>query len=231
MTWDFEVFWAYLFDPRIMAGALTTIIVATLCQALATAVGFLVALGLRGSPVWSAPARLYIGIFRGTPPLVLLLLFYFGLPQLGLRLSVLEAGVLGLSLYGAAYMAEIIKAGLNSVDKGQVEAARSLGFSRAGTMRSILLPQAVRIILPPFGNEFTSMMRTTSLLSVISFEELLRVTTLAINQTFRPLELYAVAALYYLAMTTAWMIVQHWLEARASRGTARPQNAPMALTH
>jgi polar amino acid transport system permease protein len=83
-------------------------------------------------------------------------------------------------------------------------------------MRSILLPQAIRLILPPFGNEFASMMRTTSLLSVISFEELLRATNMIINQTFRPLELYAVAALWYLAMATAWMAIQAVLERRAA---------------
>ncbi|MBM3613837.1 MAG: amino acid ABC transporter permease, partial [Alphaproteobacteria bacterium] len=121
-----------------------------------------------------------------------------------------------LSMYSAAYMAEIVRAALGAIDRGQVEAARSLGMSRAETMRSILLPQAVRLILPPFGNEFASMMRTTSLLSVISFEELLRATNMIINQTFRPLELYAVAALWYLAMATAWMAIQAVLERRAA---------------
>lgn len=147
--------------------------------------------------------------------------FDFGLPQLGLRLNVLEAGVAALSLYAAAYMAEIIRAGLELIDKGQAEAARSLGFSRGLTMRSVPLPQALRVILPPFGNEFTSMMRTTSLLSVISFEELLRVTTLAINEIFRPLELYSVAAVYYLLMTTGWMYVQILLERRLTPGQSR----------
>jgi polar amino acid transport system permease protein len=147
---------------------------------------------------------------------VLLLLAYFGLPQLGIRLGVLEAGLICLSMYSAAYMAEIVRAALGAIDRGQVEAARSLGMSRAETMRSILLPQAIRLILPPFGNEFASMMRTTSLLSVISFEELLRATNMIINQTFRPLELYAVAALWYLAMATAWMAIQAVLERRAA---------------
>ena len=221
MTWDWEVFWHYLFDPRMAAAALVTLGVATLAQAFATAIGFLVALGLRAR---SRPLNLvaggYIWLFRGTPPLIQLLLFYFGLPQLGLRLSVLEAGIGALSLYAAAYMAEIIRAGLESIDRGQVEAARSLGYSRGLTMRAILLPQALRVILPPFGNEFTSMMRTTSLLSVISFEELLRVTTLAINEIFRPLELYSVAALYYLLMTTSWMCVQRYIEHRLKPGRA-----------
>lgn len=221
--WSSEVFLAYLFDPRILRAALTTFVVAALAQVIATVIGFVVALGLRSDgrlPRLAGSA--FVALFRSTPPLLQLLLFYFGLPQLGIRLGVLEAGLLCLSLYAAAYMAEVVRAALDSVDRGQVEAARAMGLSRAETMRSVVLPQALRIMLPPFGNEFSSMMRTTSLLSVISFEELLRATTLAINETFRAFELYAVAACWYLAMTTAWMLVQSWLERRSSLGvTAR----------
>lgn len=220
MIWSAEVFWDHLVDARIAAAAGITILVATACQAAATAIGFVLALALRSrrrAP--AAAARTYVWLFRGTPPLLLLLLFYFGLPQLGLTLGVLQAGLLCLSLYAGAYMAEIIRAALGAVDHGQVEAARSLGMSRVETMRSILLPQAVRLVLPPLGNEFASMMRTTSLLSVISFEELLRATNMIINQNFRPLELYAVAAIYYLAMATAWMTIQAGLERRVAIGT------------
>lgn len=226
MSWDWHVFWTYLFDARMASAALVTLGVATLAQALATIVGFVLALGLKSrlAPVrWVAGA--YIWLFRGTPPLVLLLLFYFGLPQLNVRLTVFEAGIAGLSLYAGAYMAEIVRAGLDSIDRGQTEAARSLGYSRALTMRSVLLPQALRVILPPFGNEFTSMMRTTSLLSVISFQELLRVTTIAINDVFRPIELYSVAAVYYLLMTTAWMYLQKLAERRLEHGQGRVQSA------
>jgi polar amino acid transport system permease protein len=117
-------------------------------------------------------------------------------------------------------MAEIVRAGILSVDRGQLEAARSLGLSSAQAMRLVILPQAARVIVPPLGNEFNSMLRTTSLLSVISFEELLRRTTVAIADTFRPVELYTVAALYYLTMTSAWTIVQAAIERRLSAGTA-----------
>jgi polar amino acid transport system permease protein len=219
MDWDTQTFLAYLADARMLNAAAATLAVATAAQIGATLIGFVVALGARSAlrPV-VVLAACYVWLFRGLPPLLLLLLFYFGLPQLGLRLSVLEAGLLGLSLYAAAYMAEILRSALASVDSGQIEAARAMGLSRAATMRCVILPQAIRIALPAFGNEYTSMMRTTSLLSVISFEELLRVTTMAINQTFRPLELYAVASLYYLAMTTAWMAIQSLLEHRPIQG-------------
>lgn len=223
MIWSAEVFWTYMVDARIATAAGVTIMIAAAAQSAAAVIGFVLALGMRSRIMAVvAAARAYVWLFRGTPPLLLLLLFYFGLPQLGLRLGVLEAGLLCLSLYAGAYMAEIVRAALAAIDRGQVEAARSLGMSRAETMRSILLPQAVRLILPPFGNEFASMMRTTSLLSVISVEELLRATNMIINQNFRPLELYAVAALYYLAMATVWMAAQWALERRFSLGRRNP---------
>jgi polar amino acid transport system permease protein len=225
VNFSFDVFWTYLFDQRMAQAAMVTVVIATLAQGLATIIGFFVALGMLQRPPLSVISRGYIWVFRGVPPLVLLLMFYFGLPQLGLKLSVFQAGLLGLSLYAGGYMAEIIRSGLLSVDRGQAEAARSLGFSRAETLRSIVLPQAVRVILPPFGNEYSSMLRTTSLLSVISFEELLRVTTLAINQTFRAIELYSVAAIYYLVLTTGWMLIQRQLERVAARGRRRNANA------
>ena len=231
VSWDFPTFWTYLFDRDIAIAALVTFVVAAIAQSLATVIGFGIAMLLAAGPRLAWIARIYIWAFRGVPPLILLLLFYFGLPQLGLRLSVLEAGISGLSLYASAYMAEIFRAAFDTIDRGQLEAAWSLGYSRFETMRSILLPQALKIVLPPFGNEFTSMMRTTSLLSVISFEELLRVTTLAINETFRPFELYSVAALYYLAMTTGWMLVQQRIERLAARGEKRGSPAVLTTPH
>jgi polar amino acid transport system permease protein len=111
-----------------------------------------------------------------------------------------------------------VRAAITSIDRGQIDAARSLGFSRAEVLRTIIAPQAIRIALPPFGNEFAGMMRTTSLLSVISFEELLRVTTLTINDVYKPLELYSVAATYYLLMYTAWIVIQARLERHYATG-------------
>lgn len=222
MEFSGEVFLTYLVDPRIARAAATTLIVAIVAQAGATVVGFALALAARSRH--AAPRLLagaYVWTFRGTPPLLLLLMFYFGLPQLGFRLTVLQAGLIGLSLYGGAYMAEIIRAALGAIDAGQIEAARAMGLSRAQAMRDVLMPQALRLILPPFGNEFSSMMRTTSLLSVISFEELLRATSMIINENFRAIELYAVAAVYYLAMATLWMLVQDRLEKRFAIGGPR----------
>jgi polar amino acid transport system permease protein len=143
---------------------------------------------------------------------------FFGLPQLGIRLSPIQAGLIGLSLHEGAIMAEITRSGLMSVGEGQREAAKSLGMSYFQSLRLVVLPQALRVILPPLGNEFNSMLRTTSLLSVISVEELLRQTSLRIAVTFRPVELYAVASVYYLAMTTTWNSIQAVLERRMGAG-------------
>jgi polar amino acid transport system permease protein len=225
VQFSWTVFSTYLVDPRFANAALTTVWIAVLAQLAGTAIGLGAALARdRGPAPLAALARLYVLVWRGTPLLAQLLLIYFGLPQFGLRLGVWEAGLIGLSLYAGAYMAEIARAAFAAIDPGQDEAARALGMPTGTSLRAILLPQAIRLMLPPVGNEFNSMLRTTSLLSVISVEELLRVTSMAINETFRSVELYAVAALYYLAMTTVWTFVQVRLERRYAVGirTLRP---------
>lgn len=219
MNFSVDVFVEYLFQARFAIAACVTLLMAIATQSIGVVIGLVLAL-FSLSRFWALRsfAATYIWIWRGTPPLVQLFLLFFGLPQLGIRLSVLQAGLIGLGLYAAAYMAEIIRAGIQSIPPDQMQAARAMGFSRLQAMRYVILPQALRVILPPFGNEFASMMRTTALLSVISFEELLRVTRLAINETYRVIELYSVAAIYYLLMYTAWLVVQAWLERVAARG-------------
>ena len=220
MSWSWETFFAYIGDPLFLRAALVTVWVAVVSQIIGVVVGLIVALmQLAQNPVLRGAANAYVWFWRGSPLLVQLFLLFFGLPQVGIRLSVIEAGLIGLGLNASGFMAEIIRGTILSVDRGEIEAARSLGMSRGETLRYIILPQASRLIVPPLGNEFLSNLRTTSLLSVISFEELLRVTTLAINETFRATELYSVAALYYLAMTTAWTLIQATIERRLTVGS------------
>ena len=228
MNFSSEIFFEYLTRPEFAAAAGVTFLVAIAAQGIGVVLGLVLALfGMSRYAALRWFAAFYIWLWRGTPPLVQLLLLYFGLTQLGIRLTVLQAGLIGLGCYAAAFMAEIIRSGIEAVPRDQTLAARAMGFSRLQTLRRVVLPQALRIILPPFGNEFASMMRTTSLLSVISFEELLRVTRMAINETYRVIELYSVAAVYYLALYTIWLVVQTWLERAASRGvTARRTAAP-----
>ena len=160
-----------------------------------------------------ASANFYIWLFRGTPILIQLVIIYTGLPQLGIRLSVIEAAIVGLALNEGAYLAEIIRAGIMSVDKGQNDAARSLGMAWPERMRIVILPQATRTIIPPLGNQFNGMLKTTSLASVISMEELMRNAQMLAQVEFRILEVYVVAAIWYLILVSIWHQIQIRIEA------------------
>lgn len=220
MAFSSEIYLEYFFSNKFLFAALITLSVAIIAQTIGVILGTILALfKLSENKTLIYIANAYIWVWRGTPPLIQLFLLYFGLAQLGFRLSAIQAGIFGLGCYSAAYMSEIIRAAIISIHADQLTAARSMGFSWIRSMRYIIIPQSIRIILPPFGNEFASMMRTTSLLSVISFEELLRVTRIAINETYSVMELYAVAATYYLIMYSAWILLQQYLEKLASKGT------------
>ena len=171
--------------------------------------------------------------FRGTPLLVQIVFIYTGLAAAGifrfedinLGLFVLpgniQAGVLALTLNEAAYMAEIIRAGIGSVGVGQTEASKSLGMTYPLYMRRIILPQAARVVIPPLGNEFNAMLKNTTLLSVIGVPELLLATQMVTTVTFRVFELYLVVACYFLTLTTLWGFVQARIERRFGEPTAR----------
>jgi len=177
-------------------------------------------LRLSGRPMLSALAQGYCWLFRGTPLLVQLLIIYTGLPLFGLRFSVTQAALLGLALNEAAYLSEIVRSGISAVGRGQREAGLALGLSPAQVFRTITWPQAFRIIIPPLGNSVNGLLKTTSVTSVISMEELLRRTQILIQERFLVLELFIAAAVWYLVMTTAWELVQRRLEKRYGRAYA-----------
>jgi len=220
-VWSWSGFFDYLANPFLAYGALVTIGLTAAALFFGLILGIVIALmRLSGGPVLAAIAAFYCWVFRGTPLLVQLLIIYTGLPLFGVRFSVLEAALLGLSLNEAAYLSEIVRSGVMSVQKGQTEAARSLGLRRMQVFRLVVWPQALRIIIPPLGNSVNGLLKTTSITSVISMEELLRRTQILIQERFLVLELFTVAALYYLLMTTAWDVVQRRLEARYGRAYA-----------
>ncbi|MDX7950816.1 amino acid ABC transporter permease [Lichenihabitans sp. Uapishka_5] len=224
--WDWAGFFEYLVSPYILAGAWATLWLTAVSMVCGLALGFVLALMRRSQlRLISTPAGLYIWLFRGTPLLVQLIVIYTGLPQLGIKFGVVQSALIGLSLNEAAYLAEIIRAGIGAVPPGQVRAARALGMRERQIMRYIVLPQALRIVLPPLGNSVNGLLKTTSITSVISMEELLRRTQVLIQEQFEVLELFSVAALYYLAMTTAWQLVQRQLERYADRSDAPPTAA------
>jgi polar amino acid transport system permease protein len=168
----------------------------------------------------STVAASYCWLFRGTPLLVQLLIIYTGLPLFGIRFSVTQAALLGLSLNEAAYLSEIVRAGILAVGRGQKEAGAALGLKPLQIFRTITWPQALRIIIPPLGNSVNGLLKTTSVASVISMEELLRRTQILIQEKFLVLELFIAAACWYLVMTTCWELVQRQLEKRYGRAYA-----------
>jgi len=214
MLWSWTSFFEYLVSPYILAGVWTTLWLSCSAMALGIVLGFLAALAkmsrhraLRGI------AEFYIWLWRGTPLLVQLVIIYTGLPQFGIRLGVIESALLGFGLNEGAYFAELVRAGILSVDTGQTDAARALGLTYRQLMLKIILPQAARVVIPPLGNQFNGMLKTSSLASVISMEELLRHAQQLAQLEFRVLEAYIVAAIYYLILTSIWGKVQSLIEA------------------
>jgi polar amino acid transport system permease protein len=214
-VWNWEGFFSYFTNPYLLEGALVTL----LLTATTLVLGFLLGLGvtlmrLSSSRTLNRVAQTYVWIFRGTPLLVQLIIIYTGLPQLGfVRLSVLQSAMLGLALNEAAYLSEILRGGIMSVGAGQKDAARSLGLNRGQAFMLVTVPQALRVIIPPLGNSVNGLLKTTSIASVISMEELLRRGQILMQQRFEVLEIFCVVAILYLVMTTAWDAVQRRIEA------------------
>ncbi len=217
-AWNWSGFFGYLTNGYILAGAFTTLWLTVVSIVAGLILGFAIALmRLSKNRFVAAPAAFYVWLFRGTPLLVQLIVIYTGLPVLGVKLSVIQSALIGLALNEAAYLSEIVRAGITAVSRGQVNAARALGMRERQIMRYVIMPQALRIIVPPLGNSVNGLLKTTSVTSVISMEELLRRTQVLIQEQFQVLELFAVAAIYYLAMTTAWDFVQRRIERRFGR--------------
>lgn len=155
----------------------------------------------------------YIEIARGVPILVLIFWFYYGLPILvGFALSAFVSGIAALSLKYAGYLAEIFRAGIEAIKVGQIEAAYSLGFSKTQMMRRIVLPQAFRIVVPPVGNTFVSMLQDSALVSIIGVGDLMRKAQLSVAETWRPFEIYTAVAIIYLTMTIGFSKINDFLE-------------------
>jgi polar amino acid transport system permease protein len=231
--WDWTTFFHYLHSPYLMTGALMSLGLSVGAMLIGLVLGGIAAMMRMSDRRWvRLPASGYVWLFRGTPVLVQLIIIYTGLPQLGIQLGVVASALIGLGVNEGAYLAEIIRSGISAVPKGQFEAARAIGMTWPKTMRIVVIPQAMRIIIPPLGNAFNGLMKTSSLASVISMEELLRRTELLVQVQFKVLEIFIVAALYYLLLTTLWGLIQHRLEAYASRSvgsqrdTRRTQTPP-----
>jgi polar amino acid transport system permease protein len=204
--------------PYILGGAGLTIVICVGSIALATGLAVLGALGrLSKNPVTFGLASLYVSLVRGTPLLVQIIFIYFALPQLGIVLPALPAGIIALGFNYGAYMTEIFRAGIQAVPRGQREAAEALALPEGLVMRRIVLPQAVRIVIPAIGNEFIAMIKDSALVSIIGVTELLWRAESVGTQKFRTLEAILIAALVYWMLTIVFSFFQERLERRMAR--------------
>jgi polar amino acid transport system permease protein len=230
----------YFLSRRVLDGLVLTIELTVIAMAIGIFLGIVLAvMRLSPNPLVSGASWLYIWFFRGTPLLVQLL-FWYNLaalyPKLGLGIpfgpqfvsgsansfiTPIVAAMLGLGLNEGAYMAEIVRAGFLSVDEGQTEAAQSIGMTRMQTMRRIVLPQAMRVIIPPTGNETISMLKNTSLVSVLAVAELLYAVQLIYAANYQTIPLLIVASLWYLIVTTVLTTGQYYIERHYARGSSR----------
>ena len=210
----FDVVWSNL--GYLLDGLGLTLLISFVALLASIVVGLVVALGRRSSTRWlSFPAATYCELFRDTPVLVQLFWVYYVLPILiGVRLSAFSAVVIGLSLNSGAFLAEIFRAGIQAVPAGQLDAARVLGMSRALSMRRIVLPQAIRIVLPPMANDFVALIKYSSLASTFAVGEITRKATELSSFTFRPIEIFTVIALVYFFICWPLSISIRYLEKR-----------------
>jgi len=238
---QWEVVGHYLFATPVLRGIVVTLELTVIAMVAGVVIGIILAvMRLSPNPLLSGSAWIYIWFFRGTPVLVQLTFWYVGISYLYTHLTLgvpfgpalvtlnsttlitsFVAGALGLSLNEGAYMSEIVRAGIISVDEGQNEAAASLGMSKGLTMRRIVLPQAMRIIIPPTGNETISMLKTTSLVSVISGVDLFQATQNISNTNYEVVPLLVVASLWYLFFTSVLTVGQYYIERHYARGSSR----------
>jgi polar amino acid transport system permease protein len=225
----------YFFDDRILKGVGSTLLLTALSMMIGIGGGILLAvMRLSKNPVTSSIAWFYIWFFRGTPVLVQLFVWF----NLGLVFEYINLGfvykdywssfmtpfltaLLGLGLNEAAYMAEICRAGLLSVDEGQTEASHALGMSHSKTLRRIVIPQAMRVIVPPTGNEVINMLKTTSLVSAVQYYELLKYAQDIGQTSGSPVEMLFLAAAWYLIMTSVLSVGQYYIERYYARGSSR----------
>jgi polar amino acid transport system permease protein len=248
-AFEWHILWDRIFHPdHAFALALwRTVFIAVVAQVLGVALGLLAAL-MRLSKLWPlrALSNLYTLVFRGTPVIVQIFFVYYGINLLfGVTVIPNElnfgfvkmpgqvlAGILALGINEGAYMREIVRAGIDAVDRGQMEAAKSLGMTYGLGMRRIVLPQAARVIVPPLGNEFNNMLKTTSLLAFIGVTELFQDAEIHYSQTFKPVEYFAAVAFWYLVLTSIWSLIQAWIERRlavSERGETLSLRERMAL--
>jgi len=218
VTLNFDPVWAGL--PELLKGAAVTVEVTVAALLLSAVLGLAVGIA-RLNPrrrVLYGLASGYVAFIRGTPLLVQLFLLFFGLPQFGILLPALLCGVLGLGIYSGSYVSEVVRGAIQSIEAGQMEAARSLGMSYRQAMREVILPQAFRRMLPPLGNETIALIKNSALVSLLTIDDVMREGQRIISTSFRALEVYLVVALIYFVLTNVASHLLRLAERRLSVG-------------
>ncbi|MBV8041827.1 amino acid ABC transporter permease [Pluralibacter sp.] len=246
---EWNVVGQYLFHPDILSGMVVTIELTVLAMLIGIVGAVILALmRLSGNPVLVIASSAYTWLFRGTPQLVQIIFWGFlgalypriflGIPGTDIVffdaptnavIGAYVAALLGLGLNEAAYTSEIVRAGIQSVNSGQIEAAHSLGLTPSRALRKIVLPQAMRVVVPPLGNEVIGMLKTTSLVSIIAGRDLLTNTQAIYNNTYQVIPLLIVASIWYLAMTSVLSLVQIRLERKFAKGSRRSERSFFSL--
>jgi polar amino acid transport system permease protein len=205
--------------PDLLAGLSLTVGLTFGSMAIAVALGLALALLRISRLVWlRVPAILFVELIRGSPLLLQLFYIYYVFPLAGLRLTPIQAGLLGLGINYGAYLSEVFRAGIAAVQKGQWEAAGALGFKPWQTMRLVVLPQAIRIVVPPVGNYFVSLFKDTALVSTISITELMFQGQLIASDTFKYMRIYSVVFVIYVLISAPASLGVRWLELRLQGG-------------
>lgn len=205
---------------NLLSGALVTVEITAVALVLGCIMGLLVGIG-RLNParrVVYALCTSYVAAIRGTPLLVQLFILFFGLPQFGIMLPAFVCGVIGLGIYSGAYVSEIVRGAIQSIDKGQMEAARSIGMSYGTAMRNIILPQALVRMIPPLGNEFIALIKNSALVSLLTIHELMHEGQKIISVSYRSLEVYLVIAVMYFVLTGLTTLALRRIEQRLRAG-------------
>lgn len=218
MELDFSPVWAGA--GQLLQGALVTVEITAVSLLLGCVLGLLIGIG-RLDPrrrIVYGVCTAYVAAIRGTPLLVQLFILFFGLPQFGVMLPAFVCGIMGLGIYSAAYVSEIVRGAIQSVDRGQMEAARSIGMSRRQAMRSVILPQAAVRMIPPLGNEFIALIKNSALVSLLTINELMHVGQQIISVSYRSLEVYLAIAVVYFVLTGLTTLGLGRLELRLRAG-------------
>jgi len=231
MNIDFSVAWQYL--PILLEASVMTVILTVLSQTIGTVIGFLMALGRVSAFGWLRTlVGIYVWIIRGTPLLLQLFFVYYAAPAIGVTLDAFPAAIIAMSASSAAYNCEIFRAGIQAVHRGQIEAAQAVGMTYARIVRHIIVPQAMRIIVPPYMSNFISHAKNSSMASVITVQELMLTAQMIYSSTYRAIEILTVTGAIYLFLTSCLTGLQLYLERLTSyeeRGLSRRRRRQLLL--